>query len=73
MKIEKVFFFKTYPNPITGNWEKVGVEGSLQPGEDARSALYEAKKTVENFHYESNGVDRKNEVIQVQKTRTQKP
>lgn len=52
MKIKKVAYTKTYPIGLC--WEKIFVEMELSEEDDARKALYEAKKTVENFHYESN-------------------
>lgn len=51
MKITKVFYSKTFP--IQMAWEKIGVE--IETTDDSpRNALYEAKKLVENFFYESN-------------------
>lgn len=51
MKITKVFYSKTFP--IQMAWEKIGVE--IETTDDSpKNALYEAKKIVENFHYESN-------------------
>jgi hypothetical protein len=59
----KVIYIKTFP---VGNiyWEKIGVEIETSE-ENARKTLYEAKKTVENFHYESNKASEKQENIEV--------
>ena len=57
MKITKVAYSKTYP--IGMHWERIFIEGELSSDEDPRKALYECKKTVENFHYESNKADEK--------------
>lgn len=68
MIIKKVAYTKTYPIGLC--WEKIFVEMELSDGDDARNALYEAKKTVENFHYESNKATDK---IQVATIQTEKP
>lgn len=62
-KVTKVFYFKTFPIPNLGVWEKIGVEAELEIGEDARKALYDCKKTVENFHYENNKADEKKKEV----------
>lgn len=59
MKTTKVSYTKTYPIPSTGVWEKIFVEAELEPGDDARFCLYNCKKIVENFHFESNKADEK--------------
>lgn len=52
MHIEKVNYQKTFN---LGNYssEKIGVELSLNPGEDAKLALNTAKELVEEYHKES--------------------
>jgi vacuolar-type H+-ATPase subunit H len=51
MKITKVFYSKTFP--IQMAWEKIGVE--IETADDTpKNALYEAKRIVEQFHYQSN-------------------
>lgn len=51
----KVGYSKTYPIPVTGEWEKIWVEEDFEGTlEDARKRWYAIKKEVENFHFESN-------------------
>lgn len=38
----------------SGQWEKCWIEEEVPIEEDSRKVLYELKKQVENFHYESN-------------------
>lgn len=54
MQVSKVGYSKTYPLSISGAWEKIFVEADLNEGDDARQALYECKRQVESFHFESN-------------------
>lgn len=57
MKIIKAGFSKTFP--INQYYEKVWVEAELNKGEDERKVLYDLKKKVEDFFYESKGVEEK--------------
>ena len=59
MTITKVSYSRTYPIDLI--WEKIFVEASLSEGENVRDALYECKRTVESFHYESTKADQKRE------------
>lgn len=54
MTIIKIAYSKTYPITHLGSWEKILLEAQLIAGEDVRQSLYDLKKQVENFHYESN-------------------
>lgn len=54
MTIVKIAYSKTYPITNLGAWEKILLEAQLIAGEDVRQCLYDLKKQVENFHYESN-------------------
>jgi hypothetical protein len=66
MKPSKVTYSKTFP--IGMIWEKIGIEIDLFDGDDPRKALYEAKKTVESFHFESNrAADKQKDEIDVPK------
>ena len=57
MIVKSVSYSRTYP--ITNGWEKIFIEGEVSGDEDAREALYECKKIVNNFHYESNKAEEK--------------
>ena len=59
MIVTKVSYSRTYPIDLI--WEKIFVEASLSEGENVRDALYECKRTVESFHYESTKADQKRE------------
>jgi len=52
-KITSVSYAKLFPLGAFIN-EKVGVEMTIDEGEDVMSVLNEAKKLVTTFHYESN-------------------
>lgn len=54
MIIRKAAYTKTYPIANLGVWEKIYIEADINEGEDVRQCLYDLKKQVENFHYESN-------------------
>lgn len=53
MKINKVFYEKLFP---TGSFlnERIGMEASLDPGDDEQGALHSLKEKVEKFHKDSN-------------------
>lgn len=59
MTVTKVSYSRTYPVDLI--WEKIFVEASLAEGENVREALYECKRTVESFHFESNKAAQKKE------------
>jgi hypothetical protein len=42
-----------------GHYQKIAITAELQGEEDPRKALYELKKIVQNFHFESNNVEKK--------------
>jgi hypothetical protein len=53
---EKVSYTKTFEVKLlaTAFWEKIGVEVTLQPGDDAKQAIEEASKLVHEYHNEAN-------------------
>jgi hypothetical protein len=51
MKITKIHYFFTAPNGLY--WNKIGAEAELIEGEDVRQCLYDLKRQVESFFYES--------------------
>lgn len=53
MKINKVFYEKLFP---TGSFlnERIGLEASLDPGDDEQGVLEWLKEKVEKFHKDSN-------------------
>lgn len=57
MRIIKASFSKTFP--INQYFEKVFLEAELNEGEDERQVLYDLKRKVENFFYESKGASEK--------------
>lgn len=63
MIVTKVSYSRTYPIDLI--WEKIFVEASLSEGENVRDALYECKRTVESFHFESNKADEKKKELPV--------
>ena len=52
-KITTVSYSKLYPLAVFSN-ERIGVEMSLEEGEDAKSALETCKSLVHEFHFEAN-------------------
>ena len=50
-RIIKAAFSKTFP--ITQYYEKIYLEAELNDGDDARTVLYDLKKQVQDFFYES--------------------
>ena len=52
-KITTVSYSKLYPLAVFSN-ERIGVEMSLEEGEDAKSALETCKALVHEFHFEAN-------------------
>lgn len=67
MIVTKVSYSRTYPIDLI--WEKIFVEASLSEGENVRDALYECKRTVESFHFESNKADEKKKELPVINTK----
>jgi len=63
MKIIKAAFSKTFP--ITQYYEKIYLEAELNDGDDARQVLYDLKKQVNTFFYESNAAAEKQMGTQV--------
>jgi len=61
MQITKVGFTGTYPSGAI--WQKIMMEADLMPEDDPRKCLYELKKQVEEFFYESNGSAKKQAAI----------
>jgi hypothetical protein len=61
MKINKVGFVETFP--VGDKWQKVIMEAELVEGDDPRKCLYELKRQVEDFFYESNGAAKKQGVV----------
>ncbi len=59
MKITNILYSKTFPHPVSGQWEKIALEAEVTPDEDIKICLYSLKKQIENFHYESKGSDDK--------------
>lgn len=57
MKPKTVTYSKTFPIPPF--YEKIIVELELHDGDDPRLCLYEARKIVNDFHYESNAAEKK--------------
>lgn len=53
MKINKVFYEKLFPTGSFQN-ERIGMEASLDDGEDEHEALAILKNQVEKFHRDSN-------------------
>lgn len=53
MKYKEVSFSETFPLP-SGHYQKIFVTAELEGSDDPRQALYEVKKVVQNFFYESN-------------------
>lgn len=56
---KKLGYSKTYPILNIGVWEKIWIEEEVPIEADTRKCLYELKKQVENFHFESNKADEK--------------
>ena len=56
---KKIGYSKTYPILNIGVWEKIWIEEEVPEEADTRKVLYDLKKQVENFHYESNKADEK--------------
>lgn len=54
MKITKAHYFHTFPNPTTGQWQKIGLEAELNEIDDYKKCLYDLKRLVTDFYYESN-------------------
>jgi len=59
MIIKEAIYTHTFHNVATGEWDKVGLIGELEEGDDYRQCLYQLKKNVHSFHYESKGADEK--------------
>ncbi len=61
-KIIKAGFSKTFP---TGQYfEKIFLEAEIIEGDNVRNVLYDLKKQIEQFHYESNkAAEKQKEVI----------
>ena len=59
MKLKTAYYFHTFPNPITGQWIKIGLEAEIEEGETARQVLYAIKKETNEFFYESKGHEEK--------------
>ena len=57
MKIIKAGFSKTFP--LNQYYEKVWVEAELNDGEDERQVLYDLKRKVETFFFESSAAAEK--------------
>lgn len=57
MRIVKAMFSKTFPIGIY--FEKIFLEAELTDQDDVRKCLYDLKRQVENFHFESNKADEK--------------
>lgn len=56
----KLGYSKTFPLPLTGEWEKIWAEEEFEGTlEQAKARWYAIKKEVQNFHYESKGHDAK--------------
>lgn len=53
MNITFVEYSGTFPDPITGQWEKILLHGDLVEGDDYRACLYDLKKKAQSFHFES--------------------
>lgn len=53
MKYKEVSFSETFPLP-SGHYQKIFVTAELEGTDDPRQALYEVKKVVQSFFYESN-------------------
>jgi hypothetical protein len=53
MKIDRVSYQKLFPLGVYIN-ERIGVELSLEAGEDAKEALKTARKLVHEYHMEAN-------------------
>ena len=68
MKIIKAAFSKTFP--ITQYYEKIYLEAELNDGDDARQVLYDLKKQVNTFFYESNAAAEKQMGTQVKEVTT---
>lgn len=66
MKITKIHYFFTAPNNMY--WNKIGAEAEIQEGDDVRQCLYDLKKQVEDFFYESKGADEKKKTQQIAET-----
>lgn len=60
---KKIGYSKTYPILSIGVWEKIWIEEEVPEETDTREVLYELKKQVENFHYESNRADEKKKEV----------
>jgi hypothetical protein len=54
MKIEKIFYQKTFPTAIQYANERLGVEVSLSEGDNAAQAFKEAKALVDEMHSQMN-------------------
>ena len=59
MKITAAEYSGTYLNAATGEWEKIMLHADLIETDDYRECLYDLKKKVKNFHFESNGAEKK--------------
>lgn len=53
MAITSITYSKTFPTAPFSN-EKIGVEMSVDEGQDAKFILDEARKLVHEFHFENN-------------------
>lgn len=53
MKYKECSFSETFPLP-NGHYQKIFVTAELEGTDDPRQALYEVKKVVHSFFYESN-------------------
>lgn len=61
-RTKTVTYSKTFPLTKEGAYEKIIVERELFEGDDERKELYEAKRIVTDFHFESNKAEEKKEV-----------
>ncbi len=59
MTISKILYSKTFPHPTNGQWAKIALEAEVTPTEDIRECLYDLKRQVENFYFESTKHDEK--------------
>lgn len=62
MKFTEVSFTETFPIYSDGRevrWQKIYCKAKLDAEDDRRQALYDCKKTVQSFFFESNKADEK--------------
>jgi len=61
MKITKIHYFFTAPSNMY--WHKIGAEAEIIEGDDVRQCLYDLKRQVETFFYESKAAAEKEEKL----------